>query len=208
MFGGQRDHRFWFLIFPLPLISVYKCCFKLPRSETDLIQFTCLQSHGIKPLWRTWKYVGSSRLRTSWLVYPLSVCCLPCRSEMALLLSPSKLLGTNWEKRGRPDQRARNVRERYQTRIMEEGNKCDDGQNSRKLTGVEWFKELARLGGSWSWIYANSAPLQDHRKSQTCLFIGLCLQNFTGLLNLAIELEKNISTLMFYIVMFISTIIF
>lgn len=40
LFDTQFDLRFCSLIFPLPLISVYKCCFKVPRSEINWVRFT------------------------------------------------------------------------------------------------------------------------------------------------------------------------
>lgn len=63
MSGRQLDPRFCFLIFQFPLISVYKHCFIVPRSEIDLIGFTVTWNKAIgKELKACWDFRAQNQL--------------------------------------------------------------------------------------------------------------------------------------------------
>lgn len=61
--GRQLDLRLCSLIFLLPLVSVYKCCFTVPRSEITLIGFTVMWNKAIaRKLKACWGFWAQSQL--------------------------------------------------------------------------------------------------------------------------------------------------
>lgn len=90
--GRQLDLRLCSLIFPLPLISVHKCCFPVPRSEVTLIGFTVTWNKAIaKKLKACWGFWAQNQLAGA----HLSAGLLPCPLEEAaqLALQVGRLVG-------------------------------------------------------------------------------------------------------------------
>lgn len=83
--GRQLDLRLCSLIFLLPLVSVYKCCFTVPRSEITLIGFTVTWNKAIaRKLKACWGFWAQSQLVGEYLSAGL----LPCPLEEAAQLAP------------------------------------------------------------------------------------------------------------------------